>query len=249
MGVNQFSDMSQEEFVEKVLTKMTNLHTLQPKTFIEETYEPIPNGVDWRTSGAVSPVKNQGQCGSCWSFSTTGLLESTYKIKRGSMPNYSEQQLVDCCGKKGFQCQGCSGAWPEWALNYVASAGIASESAYAYRGVEGACQSVSTDKILNTGKPWTMVAAGNTAALQSTVASGPVSICIDASNWSTYKSGVFSNCGTTNLNHAVLLVGYADDGSWLVKNSWGASWGVAGYITLAKGNTCGLANHAITANF
>jgi len=249
MDVNQFTDMTQEEFVEKILTKMNDLKTLQPKIFIEETYEPVPNGVDWRTQGVVSPIKNQGSCGSCWSFSTTGLLESTYKLKKGTLPSFSEQQLVDCCGKKGFQCQGCNGAWPEWALNYVNSAGIVSESSYPYKGVEGACQPTTGQKILNPSKPWTMVAAGNTGALKSTVAAGPVSICVDASNWSAYKSGVFSNCGTTNLNHAVLLVGYNDSDQWFVKNSWGTSWGSAGYITLAAGNTCGLANHAIVANF
>jgi len=94
-----------------------------------------------------------------------------------------------------------------------------------------------------------MVDKGNTNALKSTIAAGPVSICVDASNWSAYKSGVFSNCGATNLNHAVLLVGYNDSGAWIVKNSWGASWGTSGFITLAAGNTCGLANHALVANF
>lgn len=227
---------------------LSSLKTVKPTTYIEETYEPIPNGVDWRTSGDVTPVKNQGSCGSCWSFSTTGVLESAYKLKKGTLPSFSEQQLVDCCGKKGFQCQGCSGAWPEWAVNYVNSAGIVSESTYPYKGVEGACQATSGEKFLNSSKPWTMVATGNTAALKTTVAASPVSICIDASNWSAYKSGVFSNCGTTNLNHAVLLVGYDDAGNWLVKNSWGTSWGQQGYITLAPGNTCGIAQHALTVN-
>jgi len=94
-----------------------------------------------------------------------------------------------------------------------------------------------------------MVAAGNIEALKTTVAASPVSICVDASNWSPYKSGTFNNCGTTNLNHAVLLVGYNDNESWIVKNSWGTSWGSNGFITLASGNTCGLANHALVANF
>lgn len=228
--------------------KLGNLPTIAPKVFIEETYEPIPNGVDWRTSGAVTGVKNQGNCGSCWSFSTTGVLEGAVKIKRGTLPSYSEQQLVDCCGKKGFQCQGCSGAWPEWALNYVNSAGIVGESSYPYKAVEGACQPVTGEKILSSAKPWTMVAAGNTAALKTVAATSPVSVCVDASNWSAYKSGTFSNCGTTNLNHAVLLVGYEDNGNWLVKNSWGTSWGDQGYIHLAPGNTCGVAQHAITVN-
>jgi cathepsin L len=228
---------------------MTNLKNVQPKTFIEETYGPVPNGVDWRTQGVVSPVKNQGNCGSCWSFSTTGLLESTYKLKKGIIPNFSEQQLVDCCGKKGFLCEGCNGAWPEWALNYVNSSGIVSGSAYPYKGVEGACQTTSGEKILNPSQPWTMVTAGNTNGLKTAVGAAPVSICVDASNWSTYKSGVFSNCGATNLNHAVLLVGYDDAGNWFVKNSWGTTWGASGFITLKSGNTCGLANHALVANF
>jgi len=248
MAINQFTDMTQEEFVAKVLINLNNLPTIAPKVFIAETYEPVPNGVDWRTSGAVSGVKNQGNCGSCWAFSTTGVLESATKLKRGSLPNYSEQQLVDCCGKKGFQCTGCNGAWPEWALNYVNSVGIVSQSAYPYTAKEGACAVAGGEKILNSAKPWTMVPAGNVAVLKTTVASSPVSICIDASNWSAYKSGVFSNCGITNLNHAVLAVGYDDAGNWLVKNSWGTTWGVSGYITLAAGNTCGIAQHAITAN-
>lgn len=249
MGITQFADMTDEEFQSQILISLKDMSTLSPKTFIGTTYEPIPNGVDWRTSGAVTPVKNQGQCGSCWSFSTTGVLEGAFKVSKGSLPNYSEQQLVDCCGKKGYQCQGCSGAWPEWALNYVNSAGIVSESTYPYKGVEGACQNVNGTKIL-ASKPWSMIAAGDVNALKSAVAATPVSICVDASKWSLYKSGVFTsaNCGTTNLDHAVLLVGYEDSGNWIVKNSWATSWGEQGYIRLAPGNTCGVAQHAVIAH-
>lgn len=93
-----------------------------------------------------------------------------------------------------------------------------------------------------------MIAAGNTATLKTTAAASPVSVCLDASNWSLYKSGVFNNCGGTNLNHAVLLVGYEDSGNWIVKNSWGTSWGESGYIRLAPGNTCGIAQHALTVS-
>jgi len=247
MGVNQFTDMTQEEFAAKILIDLSKMPTLPPSKFVGATYEPVPNAVDWRTKGAVSAVKNQGNCGSCWAFSTTGVLESTYKIAKGTLSSFSEQQLVDCCGKKGFQCQGCSGAWPEWALNYVNSAGIESESQYPYKGVEGACNAAGGQKILNPSKPWSMLASGDTNALKSALNASPVSVCVDASNWGAYKSGVFSNCGK-NLNHAVLAVGYADDGSWLVKNSWGTSWGEQGYIRLAAGDTCGVANHVVISN-
>lgn len=104
------------------------------------------------------------------------------------------------------------------------------------------------ESILNPTTPWTMIKAGDFTTLKNTVAASPVSVCLDASNWSLYKSGVFSNCGSSNLNHAVLLVGYEDSGAWIVKNSWGTSWGETGYIRLAPGDTCGIAEHAITAN-
>lgn len=221
--------------------------TQEPTNKMISTKELTADEVDWRTKGAVTAVKNQGNCGSCWSFSTTGALESSYQIKKGTLPSYSEQQLVDCCGKKGFQCQGCSGAWPEWAMNYVNSAGIESEEQYPYKAVEGACTSTGGQKILNPSKPWSMLPVGNTDALKTALNASPVSICIDASNWSPYKSGVFSNCGHTNLNHAVLAVGY-DTNQWFVKNSWGTGWGEQGYIRLAQGNTCGIAQHVVIPN-
>ena len=165
------------------------------------------------------------------------------------MESFSEQQLVDCCGKKGFQCQGCSGAWPEWAFNYINNAGIVLESEYTYKAKESPCQNVPTaKKYLNSAKPWTMLAADANALKEAIGSSGPVSVCADASNWSLYKSGVFSNCGTTNLNHAIVAVGYQADGVWIVRNSWGASWGDQGHIRLAAGNTCGITSHAVVPN-
>ena len=241
MGINLFADMSTQEFIDQILMKELPAST-------EKTVSvggPVPNGVDWRANGAVTGVKNQGSCGSCWSFSTTGVLEGAYHVKRGGLPSYSEQQLLDCCGSKGYQCQGCSGAWPEWALNYVKVAGIDNESAYTYNGKVGACQPKNPVKIVSN---YHILTAGDTAALKSAVSRSPVSVCLDASNWNLYKSGVFSNCHLTPLNHAVLLVGYEDNGNWIVKNSWGTGWGEAGYIKLASGNTCGIAQHAITVD-
>ena len=235
--------MTTEEFVQKHLMKELPPITDAARVTIND---PILQGQDWRTSGSVSGVKNQGSCGSCWSFSTTGVLESTYKIRKGSMVLLSEQQLVDCCGSKGYQCQGCNGAWPEWALNYVRDVGIVTQASYPYTGRVGNCNVNSGNKILSSNA-YRIINAGDTNSVKSAVGSAPVSICVDASNWSPYKSGVFSNCGK-NLNHAVLLIGYEDSGTWIVKNSWGTGWGENGYIRLAAGNTCGIADHAITVN-
>ena len=196
----------------------------------------------------LNPVKNQGQCGSCWAFSTTGTLESNVAVAKNTLYDFSEQQLVDCCGVKGYQCQGCSGAWPEWALNYVNNAGIVLQSEYRYTATQGSCKNTPTaQKFLNSARPWTMLTNENDVK-EALARSGPVSVCVDASNWSAYRSGVFSNCGKTNLNHAVTAVGYQEDGVWIVRNSWGASWGDQGHIRLATGNTCGILAHALIPN-
>jgi cathepsin L len=150
----------------------------------------------------------------------------------------SEQQLVDCCGALGYQCQGCRGAWPEWSFKFVQDKGLVSTSEYPYTARDGQCKIQSGPNKISGFKQL----ANSPAALQAGLVQGPVSVCVDASNWSMYRSGVFSNCRSA-LNHAVLAVGY-DDSQWHIKNSWG-SWGESGYIRLAPGNTCGVTSHAI----
>lgn len=126
--------------------------------------------------------------------------------------------------------------------------GIVFQNEYTYNAVKQTCKSVPTaKKYLNSAKPWSFV-QGVDNIKESLGKDGPISICADASNWSLYKSGIFSNCGTSVLNHAILIVGYDVEGNWLVKNSWGTTWGQSGYIWLAPGNTCGLAQHALIAN-
>lgn len=249
MEVNQFADLTQEEFVEKYLMMDLSDHAypFPPKMDTSNNIQ-APEAVDWRQKDNVlNPIKNQGQCGSCWAFSTTGTLESNLAISKGQLNSFSEQQLVDCCGDEGYQCLGCNGAWPEWAMNYINAKGIVMENEYAYTARKAACKPTPTaKKYLNSAKPWTMIPEGNLDSLRSAIASsGPVSISIDASNWSFYKSGVFSNCGTKVLNHAVVVVGYNSDQTWIVRNSWGANWGDHGYITLGSGNTCGITEHAV----
>lgn len=231
------------------------MNKLKDKPFVKRPVAPRPttnaaDQVDWRTANKLNTVKNQGQCGSCWAFSTTGTLEAAVAIATGKLKSFSEQQLVDCCGSKGYECEGCNGAWPEWALNYINKEGIVLETEYPYTARGGVCKSVPTaQKYLNSAKPWTMIAE---ADLKEWISHEPVSVCVDASNWSLYKSGVFSNCGSTNLNHAVVAIGYnvaVADKYLLIRNSWGTAWGENGHIRLKEGNnTCGVGSHALVAN-
>jgi C1A family cysteine protease len=181
-------------------------------------------------------VKNQQQCGSCWAFSTTGVLESQAKIA-GTTVSLSEQQLVDCSRAQGNQ--GCNGGWPSNALKYVIASGITSESAYSYTAKDGACKTQG-----GSFKIRGQVAHTGCTGLINGLSASPVSVTVDANNWSAYKSGVFSNCGTS-IDHAVLLVGTVG-GAWKIKNSWATSWGEAGYIRLANAgsNTCGVCAYA-----
>jgi len=199
----------------------------------DDTME-IIGDVDWTTQGKVSAVKNQGSCGSCWAFSATGVLESFYLFK-GQSTSLSEQQLVDCSRPQGNQ--GCNGGWPSNALKYVTANGITTESAYPYAGRDQTCKT--------QGGAWKIggqVSYSGCNGLSNSINSHPVSVTVDATNWSPYRSGVFSNCAS-GINHAVLLVGVLG-GNWKIKNSWGTGWGESGFIRLSGGNTCGLCAYA-----
>lgn len=229
MGVNQFTIYTTEEFATRFLTPMPLVGFPQG----DNEYEVIGD-IDWTNLGKVSPVKNQGQCGSCWAFSATGVMESV-ALLAGQSVNLSEQQLVDCSRPQGNQ--GCNGGWPSSALNYVKANGIASESAYPYAARDQACKVQGGSFKISGFK-----SLSQCAGLTNGINTSPVSVTVDASNWSSYKSGVFSNCGT-GINHAVLLVGVMG-GNWKIKNSWGTGWGDSGYIRLAAGNTCGVCQYA-----
>jgi len=230
MGVNQFTIFTTEEFATRFLTPMK----LAGAPAADTEYEVIGD-VDWTTQGKVSGVKNQGQCGSCWAFSATGVLESSALVHGKGSVSLSEQQLVDCSRPQGNQ--GCNGGWPSSALTYVKSNGITTEGAYPYIAKDQACKTQGGAFKISGYK-----SLSGCAGLSSGINSEPISVTVDASNWSPYKSGVFNNCAT-GINHAVLLVGVVG-GSWKIKNSWGTSWGEAGYIRLAGGNTCGVCAYA-----
>lgn len=219
-------------------------------------YENIftPEKLDYRAKGRVSKVKDQGSCGSCWAFATTGALESVL-ASRNRATLLSEQNLIDCSGKYGNY--GCSGGLMDAALSYVRDHGIMSSSEYQYTGKNGFCQFVPEKSIINVRGSATLP-RGNEILLRMVLAlTGPLPIAIDAGNRSfhSYKSGVYDDksCMGTNdaLNHAVLLVGYGTDDKggdyWLIKNSWGNKWGDNGYIKIARnrGNLCGVASFAV----
>ncbi|KAL4468843.1 hypothetical protein ABPG72_008770 [Tetrahymena utriculariae] len=251
-AVNLFSDLTNEEFQARYLMKSlpSQLNKNLPLLSLNET---ASQPIDWTTKNILPGVKNQQQCGSCWAFSTAGLLESVYNIhnKPATPISFSEQQLVDCCGAEGFGCEGCNGAWPTDAVAYTQKFGIVKETQYQYTAKDGTCK--KTLEGIGYKPSQQFQVAANDAALQAALQNSPISICVDASQWSSYASGVFPNtkCSSSPnaADHAVLLVGYNANGTWKVRNSWGTSWGQQGYITLATGNTCGLENYAIYAAY
>jgi C1A family cysteine protease len=237
MGINQFSDLTPEEF------KVIYLSSLQvPQGDNRAVHEEImvldpstPNDIDWRSKGAVTPVKNQGQCGSCWAFSATGAIEGWAVAKGGkSLTSLSEQMFVDCTRSVGNQ--GCNGGWPDKTINWASSHGVAGESAYPYKARDGSCQSFTP--VFKFGGVGT---GSGESTLAGQLGAQPVSVCVDASGgFQSYHSGVFSGPCGTQINHAILAVGYTSS-YFIVKNSWGTSWGSSGYIYMAKGkNLCGL---------
>lgn len=242
MGVTQFADMTPFEFTAYV--KRGNGGGFVPK--LEEQRKVAEFGtatcteVDWVSKGAVTPVKNQGQCGSCWSFSTTGAIESRSVISNGQVTGtptpLSEQNLVDCDKTDS----GCNGGLMDYAFEFVqTNGGLCSEAEYPYTATDGArCKGSSCTKY-DPITGYKDVAQKSTSDLEAAICEGPVSIAIEAdqSSFQLYNGGVLtSRCGA-NLDHGVLLVGMGTDGAdkyWKVKNSWGASWGEQGYIRLCR---------------
>jgi len=247
LGHNEFSDMTSEQFRVRMGLKRPPRSFLRRTRNVDQTLKitaSTPTSVDWVEKGAVTAVKNQGQCGSCWSFSTTGAIEGAYFINEGELISLSEQQLVSCDKTDS----GCNGGLYDYAFEYVKDNGVCSEDDYSYTSSEGSvatCKTSCDAKVTVTG--YTDVTEGDEDALLAAVAQQPVSIAIEAdqSVFQLYESGVFtsSSCGTS-IDHAVLAVGYGtEDGTkyWKVKNSWGDSWGESGYIRMERGvNMCGL---------
>jgi len=246
--MNEFGDMTWEEFSSTHINGIVADHSpfLRSNNYADLSHIAVPNDIDWVAKGAVTGVKDQGQCGSCWSFSATGSMEGAHFLKTGSLVSLSEQALVDCSG--AFGNAGCNGGLMDYAFEYVISkGGICGESAYPYKAVDGTCvaSTCAGGKVTSISK-YQDVAVGDENALLSAVTLTPVSIAIEAdqSGFQFYSGGVFNGTCGTQLDHGVLAVGFGTDSGmnyWKVKNSWGASWGEKGYIRMIRGrNICGL---------
>jgi len=262
VGINQFADLTNQEFNQLYKGYNSSRKIAARKTpAVPSPKVTCPSGTqgtcDWTAAGVVTGIKNQGQCGSCWSFSTTGSLEGQYALLGHPLTGLSEQQLVDCSTSYGND--GCNGGLMDNAFQYVEAYGLESEAFYPYTATgPNTCVYNAADLVLAVHEEsgYTDVPSGSETALTNDVTSkGPVSVAIDASHSSFqfYTSGVYYEpaCSSTQLDHGVLAVGWGTTTGtypnyYVVKNSWGISWGANGYIWMARNqnNNCGIATEA-----
>ena len=252
VGLNKFADLSNEEYRSMYLGGRKGNRTRLSRAsdmYMPRVGEELPEKVDWRELGAVVPVKDQGSCGSCWAFSTIAAVEGINKIVTDDLISLSEQELVDC--DIGYN-EGCNGGLMDYAFEFIINnGGIDTEEDYPYTGYDGRCDTFRKNAHVVTISSYEDVPAYNEKALQKAVANQPVSVAIEGGgrSFQLYASGVFAgSCGTA-LDHGVAVVGYGSENSkdyWIVRNSWGESWGESGYIRMernvaASTGKCGIA--------
>ncbi|XP_071714968.1 senescence-specific cysteine protease SAG39-like [Rutidosis leptorrhynchoides] len=255
LEVNKFADLTNDEFCASHNGYRKRLLTNEVLgSFRYANVSAVPDEVDWRKEGAVTAVKDQGDCGCCWAFSAVAAVEGLTKIKTGKLISLSEQELVDC-DINGID-QGCEGGLMENAFEFIEKQnGLSAESVYPYSAEDGVCNTKKSAVPAATISGYEKIPANNEKALLQAVTKQPVSVAIDASGYDfqLYSGGVFSGTCGTQLDHAITAVGYGTttDGTkfWLMKNSWGPSWGENGYIRIkrdveAKEGLCGIAKDA-----
>ncbi|KAL9239187.1 hypothetical protein vseg_013530 [Gypsophila vaccaria] len=260
LKLNKFADLTTYEFQSLFAGSKIRHHKIfrgqsgnGTEGFMYSSVGTVPSSVDWRTKGAVTPIKNQGQCGSCWAFSTVAATEGINQIKTGKLVSLSEQELVDC---DTSQNQGCNGGLMELAFDFIKQrGGITTEANYPYTGTDGTCDNAKANSRAVSIDGHEVVPENDENALLKAVANQPVAVSIDAGgqDMQLYSEGVFTGQCGTELNHGVAAVGYGTtvDGTkyWIVKNSWGEDWGERGYIRLQRGvaakeGLCGIAMDA-----
>jgi len=248
LGVNEYADMTNDEFRDKMLMKNFQpavLASLPSAGSRRKRRQTVPDAIDWTTSGCITAIKNQGQCGSCYAFASVAALEYYNCKKLNRLTVLSEQNIIDCTNNVTYGNLGCNGGYTFASFQYVQNqGGIDKSSSYPYAAKVGSCQYKSRNSA-GTCAGWVRVLPwGNETALQQVVGTvGPVTVLIDASltTFQLYKSGVYDDqaCNrTVNVDHAVTAVGYATTANgtdyWLIKNSWGTTWGMNGYLWLAR---------------
>jgi KDEL-tailed cysteine endopeptidase len=257
MSVNQFSDLTPEEFKSNFVLGIQNSKPVTSygcKSF-SGSASGAPSSIDWRSKNAVTSVKDQGQCGSCWTFSATGAIEGAWAISKGQLVDLSEQELVDCATGISYGSHGCSGGQMDGAFKFVIQNGQCSYTSYPYTSgtskTSGTCQKCEPVAFMSQCSD---VKPSDQISLKAAVAKQPVAVAIEADTFyfQSYSSGILTDaikCGT-KLDHGVLVVGYGEENGmkyWLVKNSWGTTWGENGYVKIGRSDStnddgvCGIA--------
>jgi len=254
VGITKFSDLTPQEFRNTYLNlKVTLLDQIKAQSSAYQiSGEAAPAVFDWRNQGVIGSVKDQGSCGSCWAFSTVANLEGLFAIKTKNLINLSEQQLVDC---DKDQDQGCNGGLMENALQYVEKNGLALSADYKYTARDGSCKASKVKSVISVKGHHFSPDQDEENIKKMLVETGPLSIAINADPLQFYNGGIIdadaSECDPQGLNHGVAIVGYGSENGkafWVIRNSWGSTWGEKGYVRFALGNgVCGVNTYVITA--